>query len=298
LTVTRLSLAERLPVVRHLSPRRRGIMRDIAREVGAVAQQLKIEPLLARKPGQLSGGQRQRVALARAMVREPSVFLMDEPLSNLDAQLRVHMRDELADLHARLGATFVYVTHDQVEAMTMSTRVAMMDHGRLEQVGRPRDLYERPATLAVARFIGSPAINVLPAVVAGDGRIELFGRLLPLACKLPAGAPVSLGIRPEALRIEAAPTEASLGAIVRRMEHHGPELLVFADVMAPASGRVIVRTTGGDPDVALLPPDGRLAIGLDCARIHVFDAEGRRVEVAADNTVGSVHAAPPRRAVA
>ena len=128
-------------MVRLLSPRRREVMRGIDREVEAVAQQLQIDALLDRRPAQLSGGQRQRVALGRAMVRHPDVFLMDEPLSNLDAKLRVHMRTELAELHQRLGATFIYVTHDQVEAMTMSDRVAMMDAGRILQLGTPAELY-------------------------------------------------------------------------------------------------------------------------------------------------------------
>jgi multiple sugar transport system ATP-binding protein len=157
LTMQRLALWERLPLVKHLSPHRRRALPGIERDVRAVADQLQIEPLLARKPAQLSGGQRQRVALGRAMVRQPAVFLMDEPLSNLDAKLRVHMRSELAELHKRLGSTFIYVTHDQVEAMTMSDRVAMMDGGRILQLGAPGELYARPASIKVAQFIGSPA---------------------------------------------------------------------------------------------------------------------------------------------
>jgi multiple sugar transport system ATP-binding protein len=144
LIMQRLRLAERLPVIGRLSPRRAGVVEEIDGEVSAVARQLQIEQLLARKPSQLSGGQRQRVALGRAMVRRPDVFLMDEPLSNLDAKLRVHMRTELTDLHRRLGVTFVYVTHDQVEAMTMSDRVALMDEGRIVQLGAPADLYHDP----------------------------------------------------------------------------------------------------------------------------------------------------------
>src|SRR5205085_10607949 len=171
----------------------------IMEDVDGVAAQLQIEALLARRPAQLSGGQRQRVALGRAMVRHPDVFLMDEPLSNLNAKLRVHMRSELAELHARLGATFVYVTHDQVEAMTMSDRVAMMDSGTILQLGRPSDLYARPANIKVAQFIGTPAINLLPAFAAADGTVELFGSALPLRVRAPAGASLTLGIRPEAI---------------------------------------------------------------------------------------------------
>src|SRR5947208_5975678 len=156
LMMSRLNLFERLPLLRMLSTRRRRIMADIEREVRAVAAQLQIDALLERRPSQLSGGQRQRVALGRAMVRHPAVFLMDEPLSNLDAKLRVHMRSELAELHDRLGTTFIYVTHDQVEAMTMADRVAMMDAGRILQIGKPGELYANPANVKVAQFIGSP----------------------------------------------------------------------------------------------------------------------------------------------
>ena len=280
LTVSRLSLFERLPVVRHLSPRRRRLAREIGDEVKSVAAQLQIEPLLARKPGQLSGGQRQRVALARAMVRQPTVFLMDEPLSNLDAQLRVHMRDELADLHARLGATFVYVTHDQVEAMTMSTRVAMLDGGRLAQVGRPRDLYERPATLAVARFIGTPAINVLPGTVGSDGRVSLDGRPLPLAVSGAKDGAVSLGLRPEALRLDGANTSGTgLPGKIRRIEHHGAEQLVFVDLALAAGGSVIVRLQANDAAAAAVTSGEATFVTVDASQAHVFDSAGQRLEV-------------------
>src|SRR3954465_8346519 len=162
---------------------------------------LGLQDMMERKPSELSGGQRQRVALGRAMVREPRAFLMDEPLSNLDAKLRVHMRSELADPHRRLGAAFVYVTHDQVEAMTMSDRIAMMDAGRILQLGTPSELYERPANVKVASFIGSPAINLLPGRVVDGGAVELFGHLLPLTLDLRAGSPVTVGVRPEAISV-------------------------------------------------------------------------------------------------
>ena len=163
LRLSRLSLFERIPLVRHLMLSRHAKQTEIDAEVIRVAGQLKIKELLSRKPGQLSGGQRQRVALGRAMVRNPDVFLMDEPLSNLDAALRVEMRRELTELHDRIGATFVYVTHDQIEAMTMSSRVAVMWQGELLQVGTPTELYARPADLRVARFIGSPPVKEGPA---------------------------------------------------------------------------------------------------------------------------------------
>jgi len=155
--------------------RRRKVPRaEIGRRVSATATMLKLEGLLGRRPAHLSGGQRQRVALGRAIVRQPAVFLMDEPLSNLDAKLRVEMRGELARLHAELGVTTIYVTHDQVEAMTMGDRIVVMNAGRIEQIGRPLDLYRQPASLFVASFLGLPEINLVP------GRVETFGRQEPV----------------------------------------------------------------------------------------------------------------------
>jgi multiple sugar transport system ATP-binding protein len=278
LTVARLTLVERLAGLRHLSLRRRRIMKEIASEVLAVAAQLRIEPLLGRKPGQLSGGQRQRVALARAMVRQPTLFLMDEPLSNLDAQLRVHMRDELADLHARLGATFIYVTHDQVEAMTMSTRVAMLDAGRIAQLGTPLELYEAPASLTVARFIGTPAINVFSAAAAHDGRISIAGTELALSCPALAGVSgLSLGVRPEAIRILPS-TGLGLRGRLRRIEHHGAEVLFFVDLATPGGGSVIVRDAPGAPSVQRSAQGAEVALEIDAARTHVFAPDGTRVD--------------------
>jgi len=276
LTMTRLSLPERLPVIGRLSPRRARIAAEIAREVEAVAGQLRIEPLLKRKPAQLSGGQRQRVALARALVREPTLFMMDEPLSNLDAQLRVHMRDEIADLHARLGTTFIYVTHDQVEAMTMSSRVAMMEGGRIAQIGKPAELYQAPATLSVARFIGSPSINVLPAGIGADRRLVLAGRPLPLVVD-GGGAKFSVGVRPEHVGLSPLLDGAPLIGRVRRSEHHGPERLVHVDLQSPASGTLTARVPESRRDLSALGPGALVAAALEFARAHVFDADGRRV---------------------
>jgi len=280
LAMSRLALPERLPLIRHLSPRRPRIARDISEEVTAVAGQLKIEPLLQRKPGQLSGGQRQRVALARAMVRHPTLFLMDEPLSNLDAQLRVHMRDELAELHARLGATFIYVTHDQVEAMTMSDRVAMMDGGRLAQVGKPAELYERPATLAVAKFIGSPAINILDGQVNANGILTVHGQTLPVSVPEQAGQAVSIGIRPEAIHLAPGGRNPWLAGRVRRNEHHGAERLIYVDLDAPVSGTVIARTSNAGNEMSVAAGDA-VSLAFDPARLHIFDAAGRRVSAVA-----------------
>ncbi|MEZ0168954.1 ABC transporter ATP-binding protein [Microvirga sp. TS319] len=277
LTMQRLSLWERLPLIKHFSSRRRRVMPEIAREVRAIAEQLQIEHLLDRRPARLSGGQRQRVALGRAMVRHPDVFLMDEPLSNLDAKLRVHMRTELAELHQRLKTTFIYVTHDQVEAMTMSDRVAMMDAGRILQLGTPTELYERPVNIKVASFIGSPTINLLKAKVGHDGCIELMGRRLPLKTSLAPGSDVTLGIRPEAVSPattgEARPGRASLPARLRRKENLGSEFILHFDVAGPAS--VVARVPAG-PEVQAV--SGDVELSFDVAACHIFDERGERVD--------------------
>jgi multiple sugar transport system ATP-binding protein len=169
---------QRLPLMRRLHPGARAASGTIAHDVRRAAEALQIESFLDRKPAQLSGGQRQRVALARAMVRDPRVFLMDEPLSNLDAKLRVTARAEIAELHRRAGVAFMYVTHDQAEAMTMSDRVALMMNGEILQVAPPAEIYDRPAELRVAEFVGSPKINVLPGTVRADGGIDVPGGVL------------------------------------------------------------------------------------------------------------------------
>ncbi|MDX2203357.1 MAG: ABC transporter ATP-binding protein, partial [Hyphomicrobiaceae bacterium] len=170
LRMRRLSTLQRFPGLRWLVPGTRSRERGIRVDVAAVADLLGLQELLARKPAQLSGGQRQRVAVGRAIVREPRAFLLDEPLSNLDAKLRVHMRTEIAQLHRRLGATFIYVTHDQAEAMTMSDRIAVMMDGNVIQIGTPDQVYDDPQDLRVAEFIGSPKINVLEAEAGQGGR--------------------------------------------------------------------------------------------------------------------------------
>jgi multiple sugar transport system ATP-binding protein len=280
LTMTRLKLFERLPLLRLLSPRRRGVMTEISQQVHAVARQLQIESLLDRRPSQLSGGQRQRVALGRAMVREPAVFLMDEPLSNLDAKLRVHMRSELAELHARLGVTFIYVTHDQVEAMTMSDRVAMMDSGTILQLGKPDELYARPANVRVAQFIGTPAINLLPARVGTSGTVELFGTALPIHVRRPPGAALTVGIRPQAITPAAIGTApagiCALEGRLRRSENLGAEHILHVDLAEPATG-TLIGVMAGDPE-ALADDARRLALLFAPSACHVFDAEGLRVD--------------------
>ncbi len=293
LSMQRLSLWERLPLVKLLSTRRRRVMREVMGEVRAVASQLQIEPLLGRKPSQLSGGQRQRVALGRAMVRHPDVFLMDEPLSNLDAKLRVHMRTELAELHKRLATTFVYVTHDQIEAMTMSDRVAMMDAGDILQLGTPSELYARPANLKVAQFIGSPAINVLPGVVQPDARVSIAAAMLPQRTPLAPGSTVSVGLRPESItpRVRGNPRrdgEVALLAHVRRVENLGAEWLLHCDVEGLDGTTVAARVAATEHP----PLEGAIEIAFSPRVCHLFDAAGLRVEAHGD----SAGAAPPPRA--
>ena len=176
---------------------------EIARRIDEAAAVLEITPYLDRKPRALSGGQRQRVAMGRAIVRDPAAFLFDEPLSNLDAKLRLHMRGEIKQLHQRLKTTSVYVTHDQLEAMTLADRLVVLNHGRIEQVGRPLDLYRRPASTFVAGFLGAPAMNLIEAEVTG-GALMLAGAALARGLQAEAGR-VTAGIRPEALRLRPAP---------------------------------------------------------------------------------------------
>jgi len=295
LVMSRLRLWERIPLLRLFSTRRRTLMRDVDREVEAIASQLHLEDLLARRPAQLSGGQRQRVALGRAMVRRPDVFLMDEPLSNLDAKLRVHMRSELAELHERLGATFIYVTHDQVEAMTMSDRIAMMDAGRILQLGTPSELYERPANVKVASFIGSPAINLLPARVSEGGEAELFGQRLPFTVNLPKGSPITVGMRPEAVALagsDASPNSSCLiPAMLLRKENLGPEYIFHLEVGGVQRIPIVARVPAA-PDSPPLHTEVMLV--LRSSACHLFNGEGDRIEAkAADSPDRGGHSQTP-----
>jgi multiple sugar transport system ATP-binding protein len=252
---------------------------EIASRVLSAAQMLGLEELLERRPRQLSGGQRQRVALGRAIVRHPQAFLMDEPLSNLDAQLRVQMRAEIVELQRRLGATMIYVTHDQVEAMTMGHRIAVLRRGVLQQLGSTEELYTRPANLFVATFIGSPAMNVVPArATAGERGVEL--RAEGISLRLTAdrahalsvnGAPELLvGFRPEHLALvdEVAGDEAGRVELpVRLVEPLGAESLVHLD---GPDGRDVVARLG--PEVR--PQEGeRLPLAVRTKHVYVFDRE-------------------------
>ena len=254
----------------------RGVPRaEIQRRVGEAADRLGIGGLLERHPAELSGGERQRAALGRAIVREPRVFLFDEPLSNLDAKLRMQLRAELLGLHRQLRATMIYVTHDQVEAMTMGQRIAVLHEGRLRQLGTPADVYERPADEFVARFIGSPGMNILIGVAdagrgkrGGGGAVVRCGSLtLPVA--LAYEGEIHLGLRPEHVTV-CGLGQGEGDAEVRMVEPLGSETLVHLDA-------------GGQPVVARVPglievPDGqRIGLRVDVKRLHFFDASGARI---------------------
>lgn len=270
LRMKRLSSMQRLPLLGRLMPNRAETDRGIRADVERVAAQLEISSLLKRKPGQLSGGQRQRVAVGRAIVRQPKAFLFDEPLSNLDAKLRVHMRAEIAQLHRRLKTTFVYVTHDQAEAMTMSGRIAVMIGGELVQVGPPTDVYDNPRDLRVAEFIGSPKINVLPGRIRGDGGLEALGRSLELTTRAPAGA-CKICVRPERVEIDRAGPFA--GTVVH-LENMGAE--AFVHVGCDGTEIPLVARLG---DPRQLPSIGQsISFGFAADAIRAFDAAGRRIE--------------------
>jgi multiple sugar transport system ATP-binding protein len=239
---------------------------EIAERVNWAADILGLKPLLDRYPRQLSGGQRQRVAMGRAIVRNPQVFLFDEPLSNLDAKLRVVMRGEIKGLHQRLGVTTVYVTHDQIEAMTMADRIVVMNGGRVEQIGAPLDLYDRPANLFVAGFIGSPAMNILSGSIEANGFVA-NGVTLPLPEGVTATGPARYGIRPEHLSLDPN----GVPAVVNLVEPMGSE----TQVTMTLAGQTVI---GIFRDRLTARPGETIAIAPDRAAIHLFDAAaGNRI---------------------
>jgi multiple sugar transport system ATP-binding protein len=298
---------------------------EVDKRVHEAARILDLEPFLKRKPRALSGGQRQRVAMGRAIVRQPQAFLMDEPLSNLDAKLRVHMRAEVSRIQRDLGTTTIYVTHDQVEAMTMGDRVAVMRKGEIQQVDSPQDLYDRPVNLFVGGFIGSPAMNMVEATieqsngrlaaVAGSQRVALDDETLSARPALRAydGRPVVLGIRPEDLDdaqlIEGAPADQRLKGQVELREALGAEVMVHFTVDAkPAlteDVRELAEDLAGAPDPTAQPEEGRTVmvgrfsprtrvkegdsteVAVDTRSLHFFDADtGLAIYDEADRTKG------------
>ncbi len=239
---------------------------EIKRRVMDAARLLRIDHMLERRPAALSGGQRQRVAIGRAIVRQPEVFLFDEPLSNLDAQLRGEMRSEIKRLHQRLGATMIYVTHDQVEAMTLADRIAVLSAGRKMQYDTPDTIYNRPAALFVAGFTGAPPMNLVDANVQ-DGQADLGGVRLPLPAPLSKrGGPSKLGVRPENLRLAPQEGDVALPASVSLLEPLGAETLATLKV-------------GGTEMIARLPaqfreaPGSRVTLHLNPAHLHLFDPQ-------------------------
>ncbi|RPE81495.1 ABC transporter ATP-binding protein [Vulcaniibacterium tengchongense] len=260
----------------------RGAGRDeIARRVREAAAMLELEALLERKPAALSGGQRQRVALGRALVRQPQVFLLDEPLSNLDAKLRAGMRVEIAKLHRRLGATMIYVTHDQIEAMTLGQRIVVLRDGRIQQIDTPMALYDRPANLFVATFVGSPKMNLLRGeVVEREGGLRLRirdGIELPLrlegalaeAVRGYLGRPLVVGLRPEDLHLHGEAGGRGLPAQVELVESVGNEAFVNLDC---GGCDLVLRTAPRG-----LPRAGdAVQLGYDAARMHYFDPDSER----------------------
>ncbi len=252
--------------------RMRGVARaEIERRVAEAATLLRLEPYMARKPSALSGGQAQRVAIGRALVQDPDVFLFDEPLSNLDAELRLKMRVELAALHQRLGKTMVYVTHDQVEAMTLANRIVVLRDGRIEQVGAPLDLYRAPVNQFVAGFLGSPAMNFLSreAIKASTATANAFG-------SAPANATV-LGVRPEALALtSASATNLLLKGRITMVERLGAisYAYVTAELMAGVSP-ICVELRGEQARGAQV--GDQVGVAVDAAGVHWFDATGARI---------------------
>jgi multiple sugar transport system ATP-binding protein len=277
--------------------------REIRERVAETARLLGLEELLDRRPKQLSGGQRQRVAMGRAIIREPQVFLMDEPLSNLDAQLRVHMRGEIEELQKRLGVTTVYVTHDQIEAMTMGDRVAVLRAGELQQVGTPAEVYDQPVNLFVAGFMGSPPMNLARASIQSSNgevdAVELGSLRIPVATSARerlarlAGRPAIVGIRPEDLAGGAdGDSRPTFSVNIDRVEAVGAHLLGFFTVDAPpAKSEAVAEATGGGlEEVALITREGTpfcatfeprsgirvgdtVEVGVDPERLHFFDPD-------------------------
>ena len=289
---------------------------EVAERVERTADVLGLAELLSRRPGQLSGGQQQRVALGRAMVRDPGVFLFDEPLSNLDAGLRLRTRDEIAALHRRLGTTMIFVTHDQVEALSLGQRVAVMDRGRIQQVGTPREIYRRPGNLFVAGFVGSPPINQLPLAHDREDRLAGGPFLFPGRSPHPTA---TLGVRPEDLTVTmiSSPTPTHpqttsvspsgipahppgytdippapppppppphFTATVLRVESLGSELRVHLD--GPAGAAWIARTSPAHP----VAPGDTVRVSVAWDRTHLFGPDGRRTGTAPTPTVTSEHA--------
>lgn len=274
LAMRTLSLVERLPFIGRLVPGTTARRKAMRQRIVEAARMLGIEALLDRRPAQLSGGQKQRIAVGRALVRHPDVFLLDEPLSNLDAKLRHQMRDEIVAVHRRAGVTSIYVTHDQAEAMTMADRVALMMDGVLQQVATPREIYTNPANLNVATFVGSPPINLIDARYdSGDGLLLGETRLALPQPPAQAGA-MTAGLRPEALILLPPDQPGWFQATVRRVEYLGADLIVTVKADGVASD--LVARVSPETEIQIEP--GRpVGISADPGALLFFDANGDRI---------------------
>jgi multiple sugar transport system ATP-binding protein len=274
LKLRRLSILERFPIIGWLMPNRRSKLGEIVNKVQLASETLQITHLLDRKPGQLSGGQQQRVAVGRAMVREPVAFLMDEPLSNLDAGLRVHMRAEISELHRDLKTTFIYVTHDQAEALTMSDRMAVMMDGEILQLDTPNEIYNNPSNIRVAEFVGSPKINILQGECDEKGNINCFGIKITDSIKLAQKGNISVGIRPEHMELVTSNDKNVFkGKIVYR-ENLGSDIFLHVTVNE-GEQKIIVRS---EPSMVFNSAIGdSVMIGWDEQKVMVFDVDGKNV---------------------
>ncbi|MBV2143265.1 ABC transporter ATP-binding protein [Falsochrobactrum sp. TDYN1] len=270
-----LSTAERLPLIGNLIPARKAKLARIKAQVETTARSLKIDYLLDRKPGQMSGGQRQRVALARALVRQPGVFLMDEPLSNLDANLRVHTRAEIVELHRRAGVPTIYVTHDQAEALSMADRVAVMMGGKLLQIDAPEALYNDPRHIDVAKFIGTPHINILDCLASDGGIVHFGGR--PILFDVPAYADTVLrvGIRPEHFKI-TRDVKTGITGTISRIEFLGSEVLVYVRTKGAACEFSVKLTPEETTDIVTGQPVG---LQFSADKAHLFGEDGLRLRL-------------------
>ena len=274
LAMRQLTTAERLPFIGPMLPSHRAKQRQIQAQITNTAQSLRIDHLLDRKPGQMSGGQRQRVALARAMVRKPGVFLMDEPLSNLDANLRVHTRAEIVDLHRKAGVPTIYVTHDQAEALSMANRVAVMMSGKLLQIDAPVEIYNNPAHIEVAQFIGTPKINILSAQVSDNGIVHFAGQPILQNIAMHAGSGLRLGIRPEHLHLSRPSKATDLTGRVARIEFLGSEVIVHVNACQNAPELIVKLDPSKMDDLAL---GSVVAISFAARDVLLFGDDGFRL---------------------
>jgi len=276
LKLRRLSRLERFPLLNWFLPNRRSKIIELEEKVLQAAETLQITHLLGRKPGQLSGGQQQRVAVGRAMVREPVAFLMDEPLSNLDAALRVHMRAEISELHRTLKTTFIYVTHDQAEALTMSDRMAVMMDGEILQLDTPTEIYNKPLNLQVAEFIGSPKINILPAESDDKGEITCMGLTMTQSLRSPKQGDILLGMRPEHTDLLTSNSKNCFNGKITYKENLGSDIYLHV-ILKEGQHKMIVRT---EPGKALDAKIGdNVKIGLIEDKLMAFEKNGQYLPI-------------------